>query len=158
IIKNKTFFFASYEGLREFKGISTVASVPDDNARLGILPDPVNIGATIPVVIDPRAAALLGLFPRANGALNLDPNTGLPTGTAEFIGVTRRISNGDFFSVRGDHQFSATDSLFVRYLIDDSDQTLPRFFPKYTNQSLNRKHVATIEERKFIGSNIVNEA
>ena len=36
--KNKTYFFGSYEGLREFKGISTVSIVPDDQARLGILP------------------------------------------------------------------------------------------------------------------------
>ncbi|HEU0172678.1 MAG TPA: TonB-dependent receptor [Blastocatellia bacterium] len=144
IIKNKTFFFGSYEGLREFKGISTVALVPNDNARQGILP-------TGKVTINPRSAPLIDLFPRANGAVFSD-------GTAEFIGVTPRISNGDFFSVRVDHQLSASDSLFVRYLFDDSEQTLVRFFPQYPNLSLNRKQVATIEERKIIGSNIVNEA
>ncbi len=144
IIKNKTFFFTSYEGLRENKGISTVARVPDNNARLGILP-------TGPVTVDPRALPLIGLFPAPNGAV-------FPDGSAEFIGVTRRISEGDFFSVRGDHQLSASDSIFARYLFDDSEQTFPRFFPQFTNQLFNRKQVATIEERKFIGSNIVNEA
>ncbi|HEY8460450.1 MAG TPA: carboxypeptidase regulatory-like domain-containing protein, partial [Blastocatellia bacterium] len=143
IIKNKTFFFGSYEGLREFKGISTVALVPNENARLGILP-------TGAVAVDPRAAPLIELFPHPNGAV-------FNNGTAEFIGVTPRISSGDFFSVRVDHQFSASDSLFVRYLFDDSEQTLVRFFPEYPNLSLNRKQVATIEERKIIGSNIVNE-
>jgi hypothetical protein len=152
IIKNKTFFFASYEGLREFKGISIVSLVPDDNARLGI------VTGRASTTVDPRAVPLINLFPRSNGALILDPVTGLPTGAAEFVGVTPRISKGDFFSVRMDHQLSASDSIFARYLIDDSEQTLPRFFPQFTNQSLNRKHVATIEERKFIGSNIVNEA
>jgi hypothetical protein len=152
IIKNKTFFFASYEGLRELKGVSTVAAVPDDNARQGILPN----GST--VIIDPRTAPLLALFPQANGALILDSVTGLPTGAAQFIGVTPRNSEGDFFSVRVDHQLSASDSIFARYLLDDSDQTLVRFFPGFTNLSANRKQVATIEERKFIGSNIVNEA
>jgi hypothetical protein len=151
IIKNKTFFFGSYEGLRELKGVSTIAAVPTDNARNGILVS----GTT--VTIDPRTAQLLTLFPRANGAVILD-SAGLPTDAAQFIGVTPRISEGDFFSFRVDHQLSASDSLFVRYLFDDSEQTLVRFFPQFTNQLFNRKQVATIEEKKFIGSNIVNEA
>jgi carboxypeptidase family protein/TonB-dependent receptor-like protein len=136
IIKSKTFFFGSYEGLREFKGISIPARVPANNMRQAR---------------DPRAQPLIDLFPLANGAV-------LSGGAAEFIGVTPRISSGDFFSVRVDHQFSTSDSLFVRYLLDDSEQTLVRFFPQYPNLSLNRKQVATIEERKIIGSNIVNEA
>ncbi|MGH9845066.1 MAG: TonB-dependent receptor domain-containing protein, partial [Blastocatellia bacterium] len=152
VIKNKTFFFGSYEGLREFKGITNVAVVPDDNARLGIVP------GMSPITVDPRAVPLVALFPRANGSPLLDPTTGLPNGAAEFIGVTPRTSRNDFFTVRADHQFSASDSIFVRYLFDDSDQVLPRFFPDYPNQAANRKQVVTIEERKFIGSNIVNEA
>jgi hypothetical protein len=144
IITDKTFFFGSYEGLREFKGITNFATVPDDNARLGVLP-------TGTVAVDPRAAPLLALFPRANGASFGD-------GTAQFIGVTPRIARGDFFTIRGDQQLSASDSFFVRYLYDDSDQIVPRFFPQFTNQFSNRKQLVTIEERKFIGASIVNEA
>src|SRR5215510_2045430 len=144
IITDKTFFFGSYEGLREFKGITNFATVPDDNARLGILP-------TGTVTVDPRATPLLALFPRANGASFGD-------GTAQFIGVTPRIARGDFFTIRGDQQLSASDSFFVRYLYDDSDQVVPRFFPQFTNQFSNRKQLVTIEERKFIGASIVNEA
>src|SRR5262245_11803129 len=73
IIKNKTFFFGSYEGLREFKGISINALVPDDNARLGIVP-----GRTS-TTVDPRSATLLTLFPRANAGLVLNAS-GNPTG------------------------------------------------------------------------------
>ncbi|MCI0389403.1 MAG: TonB-dependent receptor [Acidobacteria bacterium] len=151
IVENKTFFFGSYEGLREFKGIGNIAVVPDDNARRGILP------GLAPIRIDPRAVPLLELFPRANGRLIIDPETGAPSGMAEFAGETGRFSRGDFFTIRGDHTFSASDSLFVRYLFDDSDQLLPRFFPDYPNQAANRKQVLTIGERKFIGSYIVNE-
>src|SRR5262249_23772405 len=52
----------------------------------------------------------------------------------------------------------ASDSLSLRYLVDDSDFVITRFFPQFFNQAFNRKTLATIEERKFIGSNIVNEA
>jgi len=94
---------------------------------------------------------LLNLFPQPNGAVFGD-------GTAQFIGVTPRKSNGDFFTVKVDHQLSASDSLSVRYLFDKSDVVLPRFFPQFPNQAFNSKTLATIEERKFIGANIVNEA
>lgn len=144
IIKNKTFFFGSYEGLREFKGITRVSIVPDDNARLGILP-------TGRVTVDPRSLPLIDLFPRANGR-----NFG--DGTAEFTGSTDRISSDDFFTVRADHTFSSTDSLFVRYLLDSSDQILPRDFPEFFNLAVNKKQVVTIEERKIINSTMVNEA
>jgi hypothetical protein len=144
IVKNKTFFFGSYEGLREFKGITSVSVVPDDNARLGILP-------TGTVTVDARSVPLINLFPRANGR-------NLGGGTAEFTGATNRISHDDFFTVRVDHNFSNSDSFFVRYLLDDSDQVLPRFFPQFPNQAVNRKQVVTIEERKIINANMVNEA
>ena len=144
IIKDKTFFFGSYEGLREFKGITNFATVPDDNARMGILPSGT-------VTVDPRALPLIGLFPRANGG-------SLGAGAAQFIGVTPRIAKGDFFTIRADQQLSSTDSFFVRYLFDDSDQVISRFFPQFPNQFSNRKQLVTIEERKFIGSSIVNEA
>jgi hypothetical protein len=150
VIRNKTFFFFSYEGLREFKGITAISAVPDDNARQGILP-----GGR--VAVDPRAAPLIALFPQANGAPILNAN-GNPTGSAQFIGVTPRAARDDFATVKIDHQLSTSDSLSARYLFDDSDQILPRFFPQFPNQALNRKQVATIEERKFIGANIVNEA
>ena len=92
--------------------------MPDDSARAGSLPGQ----ATIPVIL---AASLLWTFsPHAIGR-----NFG--DGTAEFIGTTARISNGDFFTIKVDHLLSSSDSISVRYLFDDSDQTLPRNFPNF---------------------------
>jgi len=51
ILKDRTFFFGSYEGLREHKGITQVATVLDENARRGILPGQAPI--TIPAAILP---------------------------------------------------------------------------------------------------------
>ncbi len=152
IIRNKTFFFGSYEGLRENKGVGTWGIVPDDNARLGILP------SQSPITIDPRSVPLINLYPRANGQKILDTVTGAETGVAEFFGLTQRPSRDDFFTVKVDHNFSDKDMVMARYLFDDSFQVLPRFFPQYFNQAVNRKQVATIEWRKIIGSSIVNEA
>src|SRR5205085_5339703 len=57
-----------------------------------------------------------------------------------------------------DHNFSNSDTMFVRYLFDDSDQVLPRNFPEFPNLALNNKQVLTAEETKIITKNIVNEA
>src|SRR5262249_46583705 len=144
VVKNRTFFFGSYEALRERKGIVSVSIVPDDNARLGRLPGQPAIN------VDARSRPILDLYPRANGR-----NFG--DGTAEFVGTTRRISNDDFFTVKVDHKLSESDSMFVRYLFDDSDQVLPRNFPEFPNLAVNRKQVVTLEERKIIPPAIVNE-
>ncbi len=143
--KNKTFFFGSYEGLREFKGISTVSIVPDNNARLGILP------GQAPITVDARSKPILDLFPAPNGNPFGD-------GTAPFTGTTNRISNDDFFTVRMDHNFSNSHSIFGRYLYDKSDQILPRNFPEFTNLAVNTKQVVTLQDRMIISSTIVNEA
>jgi hypothetical protein len=143
--RNRTFWFGSYEGLRENKGVTGVALVPDDSARAGSLPGQTNIP------VDPRSLPILDLFPHANGRSFGD-------GTAEFIGTTTRVSNGDFFTIKIDHLLSSSDSISVRYLFDDSDQTLPRNFPEFPNYAVNRKQVFTIEERKVFSSTAVNEA
>ncbi len=145
IVRNQTFFFGGYEGLRERKGITSVSIVPDDDARSGKLP------GQAPFQVDARSRPIIDLFPRANGR-----NFG--DGTAEFIGATNRKSNDDFFTLKVDHKFSDSDSMFVRYLFDDSDQLLPRNFPEFPNTAVNRKQVATIEERKIFSANLVNEA
>ena len=145
IARNRTFFFGSYEGLRERKGITSVSLVPDDAARLG------NIPGQAPIRVDPRSQPILDLYPRANGQSFGD-------GVAEFSGITKRLSDDDFFTVKIDHKLSNSDTMFVRYLFDDSEQVLPRNFPEFANQAANRKQVATIEERKIISTSIVNEA
>jgi hypothetical protein len=142
--KNKTFFFGSYEGLREFKGISVVSLVPSDSARLGIVP-----AGTF--VVDARSKPILDLFPRSNGRTFSD-------GTAEFTGTTNRLSRDDFFTIKIDHKISNSHSMFGRYLLDDSDQVLPRNFPEFPNQAVNKKQVFTVEERAILSSKMVNEA
>src|SRR3989441_3615212 len=57
IIKDKTFFFASYEGLRQSQGVSTQARVPDMNARNGILP------GVAPISVSPAVKPYLSLYP-----------------------------------------------------------------------------------------------
>jgi hypothetical protein len=150
VIRNKTFFFGSYEGLREHKGITQVATVLDDNARRGILPGvaPINIPAAV--------LPYISLYPVANGPL-IRTAAGAPTGLAEYVGVMNRKSNQDFAMVRLDQTFSANSSIFGRYLYDDSIQDEPVNFPQWPNLVANTKHLLTIEQRQLFTSVLINE-
>src|ERR1051325_10778687 len=57
IFKDKTFFFGSYEGLRQSQGTNTQARVPDMNARNGILP------GVAPITVSPIMKPYLALYP-----------------------------------------------------------------------------------------------
>jgi len=145
VLRDRTFLFGNYEGLRESKGITRIALVPDEEARLG------RVANQSPITVDPRSLPILDLFPKANGG-------NLGDGTAEYIGTTSRASRGDFFTIRADHSLSDSDLVYVRYLFDDSNQTLPRSFPEFPNLVVNRRQVVTIAERKIISPRVVNEA
>jgi hypothetical protein len=150
ILKNRTFFFGSYEGLREHKGITQVATVLDNDARRGILPGQAPI--TIPAAILPY----LSLYPVANGPL-IRTAAGAPTGLAEYTGVMNRKSDQDFGMVRLDQTFNANSSIFGRYLYDDSIQDEPVNYPEWPNVVANTKHLLTVEHRQLFTSALINE-
>jgi hypothetical protein len=96
---NKTFFFGSYEGLRETLGVSRRFSVPTAATRARAVPS---------------VRPYVDLYPAPNGE-------DLGNGTAFFIRSASDKTRDDFFTGRIDHQFSAKDSIFGRYTFDDSD-------------------------------------
>ena len=67
IFKNRTFFFADYEGIRQSKGISVLTTVPSQAARNGLLcsiaqplPNPCN---PTQITVDPNAAKFFTFYP-----------------------------------------------------------------------------------------------
>src|ERR1051325_2705409 len=150
VVKNKTFFFGSYEGLREHKGITQVATVLDDNARRGILP------GVAPIAIPATIAPYLSLYPAANGPL-IRTASGAPTGLAEYRSVLNRKSDQDFAMVRLDQTVSSNSSVFGRYLYDDSIQDEPVNYAEWPNLVANTKHLLTVEQRQIFTSALINE-
>ena len=149
VVRDRTFFFGSFEGLRENKDITTVATVPDENARNGMIPGgPVTVSAAI--------KPYLALFPHANGPLILD-SKGQPTGVAEFTGVTPRNSTQNFGVLRADQVISDKDTAFARVLLDNSVIDQPVFYPDFPNIVRNHKTVGTLEERHMFSATVLNE-
>src|SRR4029077_8590146 len=79
IIKDKTFFFADYEGLRQTKGIPTSITVLSDAARAGNLVNKSSGGCAklgpCTVTLNPYSKALLATYPHANSAVSGDTGT-----------------------------------------------------------------------------------
>jgi hypothetical protein len=145
IKSDRTFYFAAYEGLIERLGITGVTAVPDDNARLGILP-------TGPVTLHPAVPAYLELlFPRANGR-------SLGGGGAEYLFSARQPTDEHFFQGRVDHRFSRGDNLFVRYTYDrgDVNRTPPDKPPISIIEERTRNTYVTVEHQRSISPRTVN--
>jgi hypothetical protein len=126
IAKDRTFFFASYEGLRQSLGITQSFNVPGVAMRGGCLPNPTGC-----VTVNSAVKPYLLAFPLPNTPDRAD-------GTAAFVIANSQTTNEDFGTVRVDHRFSDSDSLFGRFTIDDSEQLIP---------ALNTLGVATTPNR-----------
>ena len=153
LIANRTFFFGSYEGYRENKGVTQVARVPDLAVRSAAPGDRIDFSATgDSAVLSPHAVSILKLFPLPTG-----PEVAEGTHVAEYRGVLDRFANEDFFSLRLDHRISGSNSLFVRYLSVDSEFLLPTLFPDFPSLNANRRHIATVGGTSVLSSSAVLE-
>ena len=142
IVKDRTFFFGNFEGLRENLGETLLSIVPDDNARKGVLPDPASPGQLRNVGLAAGVAPYLSLWPEPNG-----PSFG--DGTAEAINTVQRISREDFGLGRLDHKLSTRDSIFARYNGDRAHLSDPSANPFFVSLTGSVDHLATVEEKRI---------
>lgn len=146
---DRLFFFAGYEGLREHLGKTISTFVPDDDARLGILPDPARPGQTINIGVNPAVAPFLNEYPRANGAR-------LGDGIALYTYPFQQKLNQDFLQGRIDYQMSRSQQIFARYTLDDADQYLPTDYPQFPRTFLSRNQFFTAEHRHIWSASLLN--
>ena len=112
-MKDKTFFFANYEGFRQTLGLSDLTLVPDNTSRTKAVPS-----------IQP----LLALWPIANGPELLNSD-GTSSGIAEAFSNPLQHIREDFGTARIDQNFSTNDTLSAVYTADDSDAHSPTANP-----------------------------
>jgi hypothetical protein len=117
IWKDRTFFFADYEGLRQSLGVTNVDTTPSADARNGIYHN--TDGTTTNITVDPNAARALPLWALPNAGLIAPGNTGFYTFAAQ------QVASDNFVTGRIDHHFSSADSLFGTYQWEKSLATLP---------------------------------
>jgi hypothetical protein len=142
--KDRLFYFVGYEALRENLGKTISSYVPDDNARLGILPDG-------PVTIADAVRPYLNAMPRANGPLI---GSGLATHTFGF----EQTVDQDYLQARIDRQFGAAHQLYARYTYDDVLQWLPTDYPQFPRAFISTNQFATVEYRNVFSSRTLQTA
>ena len=156
IQKNRTFFFADYEGIRQSTGISTLTFVPSQNARAGQLcsnpagADPSNPCIPTTVTVDPAASSFFTFYHTPNG-----PAIGNGD-TAQYTFAGQQIVNENFVTARADHKFSNNDSLFGTYMFDRTPYASPDGLNNVEFTTLTARQFAALEETHIFSPGFVN--
>jgi len=135
LLRDRTFFFGNFEGIRNRRGLFQTGRVPTADERRGIfreaIHDPLTTrreGATfvrtpfanntIPQNrIDPVAAKLVELYPLPNA-----------TGVNNFVSNASTADTENQFTVRLDHQLTKNQRLFGRFSFNANDSVPPDTF------------------------------
>ncbi len=163
--RDRTFFFANYEGFREVEASTAIATAPDALAHEGFLPSANNSAACTSasssgctaIPINPQIQRFLNLMPPSNGADNGD-------GTGELITADKGATREDHGMARIDHNFSNTHSVFARYTIDDSSSVVPYagtppgiYLPGFPTLHLARNQYVTVQDRAALVAELIND-
>jgi hypothetical protein len=141
VIKGKTYFFLSYEGLRHRQGLTLATPVFDNPTR-----------AAIQAGSSPVAKALLSQVPAANGTLN---------GAPAFLGSATAPVDIDQGTADLHHNFSDVDSIHGYYVYQRDLRGEPTQGCSITGCGDIReghRQVVTVNETHVFSSSVVNEA
>ena len=147
-VKNKAFYFVTYEGLRQTIGQTQAINVPDVNARLGII-NGVNVG------VNPAIAPVLQLYPLPTRQTSAQAAQGI--GRADLNNETPAHEN--YFVGRVDYTINSTTNLFVRYTGDIASVFEPNSgsaIPLWHSDDDTSNHYVTAEVRQVVKRTIAN--
>ena len=133
VIKDRTFIFGDYEGLRQSLGFTQVDNVPSAAAI-----------ATASAAIKPY----LVFYPLPNGPVN-----GL-VGQYKFAGT--QITPEDFFTIRADHRVSDKDALHGSYMFDNGKFTQPDSLNDISLLSHTRRQSGSVETTHTFSPTFIN--
>jgi len=161
IRKNRTFFFGTYEGLRQTKDAVSVSTVPTDQERNGDFsqlatttnPYPITVNGE-PATSVPQAditttsQALLQYLPHATGS-GLSNNYTFNSASSQKY---------DQFSIRADQVLSHKDLFFATYQFYNSYTVTAGTLPLFGSTSPARDQVISLAEDHTFNPNLINEA
>ena len=142
IKKDKLFYFADYEGLRQFLSASESSDTISPNAKNGILSN-----GTV-VQIDPRIKPYLAMFPAPNGAITGD------TGKYIFGGGQRGTE--DYVVGRIDYVLGTKTTIYGTYMFDNANSSAPDAFNEKQIGSQSRDQRVTVSLQHSFRSTLLN--
>ncbi len=163
IIKDKTFFFVDYEGMRETGAQATPSCVPTLNDILAYAPTPGEISSVNPIAY--KILTQKG-WPAPNGTgsclgNSVDPPAPNGFNTVLATPFSNNINGG---MIKIDHNFNKDNLLTGRYFIGDSTQSFPLelvgggALPNYNTITPTRVQLVSISYVSVLSPSTVNEA
>ncbi|GAC1701792.1 MAG: hypothetical protein NVS9B4_05770 [Candidatus Acidiferrum sp.] len=137
LVKDKTFVYGTYEGVRQNQPVSATLHVPTDAQRALAVP------AIVPY---------LQLWPKAPAGTLIDVN-GL---TQTFNVSLPAISTENYTTGRVDQKISEKDTLAGSYFWDSGPQSQPDPLGNAIHQVFSRRQLASVEETHIFSSRFVN--
>jgi hypothetical protein len=167
IIKNKTFFFVDYEGLRVLLPTSTLTQIPSPQFQAATL---ANIGATDPAQL-PFYQNMFNLYNSAPGAANAGPIPGGSDGCDGTISLgtspcalSFRSTAGNFthewlLTARVDQNIGDHDRAYVHFRSDHGVQATytDPINSVFNAQSTQPQYEGQLNETHTFGSNATNQ-
>jgi len=145
IVKNKLFYFGSYEGLRQNLSLTHLARLPNAAAHAGVLP-------TGPVAISPLVRPYFDLlFPVPDGRDFGD-------GTAELRHTDVDPTHENFFVGKIDWQVRDSNSMLFRVSSDRSDTTAHQDHPQFIEPTTTDTRYFTYQDQHLFSSRVLNVA
>lgn len=150
-IRNRTFFFANWEGVRQSTGTRAFFTVPTERERRGDFSQTVDANGRLLVIYDPQTtrpdpntpgrfirspfegnvipAGRLNPVATAVAASYPAPNTpATATGQNNFLGEGSQETEKDLLGLRVDHYLTSSRRVFGRYTTDKSFIANPEYF------------------------------
>ena len=143
LVKNKTFWFANFEGLNQFLSTTSITNTLSESARLGLL-------STGTVTVDPNIARLFGLMPLPNDGLIGSGDTG------RFSAIRDTVSDGRYVLGRMDHKISEAGGLNISYFFDDATSDSPDSLLTKRSADTSRKQMAAIEYTRIVSPTVLS--
>jgi hypothetical protein len=188
IQKDRTFIFGDYEGLRQSLGVTTVDTVPSAAARgiqpgqtTPSVPAVLCSIAQTPAQLPPNGCTPMQLPLTGPGsAPNPDPTTHIDQAVLQFLGgnffplpngpligngdtgifsfAAQEITTENYFTIRFDHKFTDSDSIYVTYIRDASETVQPGTFGELSSDIVSSRQASTLHEQHIFTSNLLNAA
>ena len=143
--RDRTFFFGTYEGLRERLGVTYNSLTFSDALRQGIFPNGQRV--TIAPTVLPYLQS--GLWPKGNGQI-------LSDGTQYYNFNASQPTEENLYQVRLDHKMTDSNSFFGRYTYLTSDRTATVNFPYEKLVDSVRSQSLALEDNLIISPTLLN--